>query len=117
MIKFILPAAILLSLMISGQAFACDPSPHNYACDVEVTYQKKSLTICKQYYEELEVAQAQAKADACKQLCKGDAACVASCVAAAEFPVLRCRYVDGCAGWLGGEKDLACPNEDNVSDE
>jgi len=103
MMKFILPAAILLTFMISSQAFACDPVLDNFSCEVEVVYQGTSFTNSGRFFTKLEIAQEHAKADACKTLCKGEETCVSGCLAEAEFPILRCEWVDGCAGWLGGK--------------
>ena len=100
MIKFILPAAILLMLMISSQALACEPDTRSHYCMVNVVYQGASST---DFYgridAEREIVEARAKADACNTVCEREEACVSVCVAEAEFPILRCGWVDACTGW------------------
>jgi len=117
MIKFILPATILLALMISSQALACRPYMYNYSCEVEVVYQGTSYTTSgkfdiKQEVDEVraktgteplrqKIAQEGAKAAACEALCVSEEACVSGCLAEAEFPILQCEWMNGCANWLG----------------
>jgi len=127
MIKFILPAVILLTLMISSQALACSPAPDIFSCEVGVVYQGASSTISGRFDLRDEVtrkrvnadacsascnrksstcflecmqkiAQERAKADACQALCEGEDACVSGCIEEAEFPTLQCRQFNGCAG-------------------
>jgi len=101
MLKFILPATILLSLMISSQALACRPAPASY-CMISVVYQGSSTDFNGRINAKREIVEDRAKADACKQLCEGKETCVLGCVAKAKFPIFRCEALNGCLGWPGG---------------
>jgi len=124
MMKFILPAVILLTLTISSQALACRPYLYNYTCEVKVVYQGATLiktSVKVDVKEEVDrvreetgswgeslmqkIAQDLAKADACKALCEGEEACVSSCLSEAKFSTLRCEWNNACAGWPGPRKN------------